>query len=125
MYIIHIGVKEQRKIGDAGGIVTEGRDIGSKVFPHAELKIFLTATINERARRRKNELEAMGQGTINFEQLKNEIEQRDFDDSNRKISPLTKAEDAIEIISDGYTVNQVVEKILEIYFEKIPKELLH
>ena len=67
----------------------------------------------------------MGQGTINFEQLKNEIEQRDFDDSNRKISPLTKAEDAIEIISDGYTVNQVVEKILEIYFEKIPKELLH
>ncbi len=118
-------VKEQRKIGDAGGIVAEGRDIGSKVFPHAELKIFLTATINERARRRKNELEAMGQGTINFEQLKNEIEQRDFDDSNRKISPLTKAEDAIEIISDGYTVNQVVEKILEIYFEKIPKELLH
>ena len=65
----------------------------------------------------------MGQGTINFEQLKNEIERRDFDDSNRKISPLIKAEDAIEIISDGYTVNQVVGKILEIYLEKIPKEL--
>jgi len=116
-------VKEQRKIGDAGGIVAEGRDIGTKVFPYAELKIFLTATINERARRRKNELEAMGQGTIDFEQLKNEIEQRDFDDSNRKISPLTKAEDAIEIISDGYTINQVVGKILEIYLETIPKEL--
>ncbi len=116
-------VKEQRKIGDEGGIVAEGRDIGSKVFPYAELKIFLTATINERAKRRKNELEAMGQGAIDFEQLKNEIEQRDFDDSNRKISPLIKAEDAIEIISDGYTVNQVVGKILEIYFEKIPKEL--
>ena len=116
-------VKEQRKIGDQGGIVAEGRDIGSKVFPYAELKIFLTATINERARRRKNELEAMGQGNIDFEQLKNKIEQRDFDDSNRKISPLTKAEDAIEIISDGYTVNQVVGKILEIYLEKIPKEL--
>ena len=55
--------------------------------------------------------------------MKNEIEQRDFDDSNRKISPLIKAEDAIEIISDGYTVNQVVGKILEIYLEKIPKEL--
>ena len=88
------------------------------------MKIFLTATINERAKRRKNELEAMGQGTIDFKQLKNEIEQRDFDDSNRKISPLTKAEDAIEIISDGYTINQVVEKILEIYFDTIPKELL-
>ena len=66
----------------------------------------------------------MGQGTINFEQLKNEIEQRDFDDANRKISPLIKAKDAIEIISDGYTVNQVVGKILEIYLETIPKELL-
>ena len=116
-------VKEQRKIGDNGGIVAEGRDIGSKVFPYAELKIFLTATINERAKRRKNELEAMGDDTINLEKLKNEIKQRDFDDSNRKISPLIKAEDAIEIISDGYTINQVVEKILEIYFETIPKEL--
>ncbi len=65
----------------------------------------------------------MGQDIIDFEQLKDEIEQRDFDDSNRKISPLTKAEDAIEIISDGYTINQVVEKILGIYLETIPKEL--
>ena len=55
--------------------------------------------------------------------MKNEIEQRDFDDSNRKISPLVKAKDAIEIISDGYTINQVVGMILEIYFETIPKEL--
>jgi len=116
-------VREQRKIGATGGIVAEGRDIGSKVFPHAELKIFLTATINERAKRRKNELEALGQGTIDFEQLKNEIEKRDFEDSNRKISPLMKAEDAIEIISDGYTINEVAGKILEIYLETIPKEL--
>ena len=116
-------VQEQRKIGSKGGIVAEGRDIGSKVFPNAELKIFLTATINERAKRRKNELEAMGDDTINLEKLKNEIKQRDFDDSNRKISPLIKAEDAIEIISDGYTINQVVEKVLSIYLETIPKEL--
>ena len=116
-------VKEQRKIGEAGGIVAEGRDIGSKVFPNAELKIFLTATINERAKRRKNELETMGYGEIDFKKLKKDIEQRDFDDYNRKISPLVKAEDAIEIISDGYKINQVVEKILEIYLETIPKEL--
>ena len=103
--------------------MAEGRDIGSKVFPKAELKIFLTATINERAKRRKNELEAMGYGTVGFEQLKATIEQRDFDDSNREISPLIKAEDAVEIISDGYTINQVVEKIIEIYLETIPKEL--
>jgi len=116
-------VNEQRNIGKTGGIVAEGRDIGSKVFPNAELKIFLTASINERAKRRKNELEAMGNGTIDFQKLKNEIEQRDFDDSTRKISPLIKAQDAIEIISDGYNINQVVEKILAIYLETIPKEL--
>ena len=116
-------VKEQRKIGDKGGIVAEGRDIGSKVFPNAELKIFLTATINERAKRRKNQLEAMGSDNIDLEKLKNEIEKRDFADSNRKVSPLIKAEDAIEIISDGYTISQVVEKILDIYLETIPKEL--
>ena len=118
-------VKEQRKIGETGGIVAEGRDIGTKVFPNAELKIFLTATINERAKRRKIELEEMGEGIIDFEKLKNEIEKRDFDDSNRKLSPLIKAEDAIEIITDGNTVSQVVEKILEIYLETIPKELQH
>jgi len=116
-------VREQRKIGAEGGIVAEGRDIGSKVFPNAELKIFLTASINERAKRRKNELDAIGRGSIDFEKLKAEIEQRDFEDSNRKISPLIKSKDAIEIISDGCTINQVVGKILEIYFETIPKEL--
>ena len=61
--------------------------------------------------------------SCNFSKLKDEIEQRDFEDSNRKISPLIKAKDAIEIISDGYTVNQIVRKILEIYSEIIPKEL--
>jgi len=116
-------VNEQRKIGARGGIVAEGRDIGSKVFPNSELKIFLTATINERAKRRKIELEAMGDNKIDFEKLKNEIEKRDFDDSNREISPLIKAQDAIEIISDGYTVDEIADKILDIYYETIPKEL--
>tara|TARA_Y100000589_G_scaffold129903_1_gene123549 strand:- start:1353 stop:2048 length:696 start_codon:yes stop_codon:yes gene_type:complete len=117
-------VKEQRKIGNKGGIVAEGRDIATKVFPNAELKIFLTATINERAKRRKHELEEMGQGPIDFEKLKNEIIQRDFYDSNREISPLIKADDALEIISDDYTIDEIVEKILAIYLETIPKELL-
>ena len=116
-------VKEQRKIGKKGGIVAEGRDIGSKVFPDSELKIFLTATINERAKRRKNELEGNGYEIVDFETLKNEIKKRDLVDSTRKISPLIKAADAIEIVSDGYTINQVVDKILAIYSETIPKEL--
>ncbi len=117
-------VQEQRKIGSKGGIVAEGRDIGSKVFPNSELKIFLTATINERAKRRKIDLENLGYENIDFEQLKNQIEKRDYNDSNREISPLVQAKDAIEIISDGLNVEEIVEQILEIYLDTIPKELL-
>ncbi len=116
-------VEEQRKIGIKGGIVAEGRDIGSKVFPNSEIKIFLTASINARATRRKNELEENGYSTIDFEKLKNEIQKRDYDDSNRKISPLIKAKDSIELITDNLAVDDVVDKILSIYNEKIPKEL--
>ena len=116
-------VEEQRKIGESGGLVAEGRDIGTTVFPDAELKIFLTASIDERAKRRKLELESKESGEINFNQLKELIKKRDFEDSNREISPLRKASDAIELITDGYSIDEVVEKIIYIYNEKIPKEV--
>ena len=116
-------VEEQRKIGKSGGLVAEGRDIGTTVFPDAELKIFLTASIDERAKRRKLELESKESGEINFNQLKELIKKRDFEDSNREISPLRKASDAIELITDGYSIDEVVEKIINIYNEKIPKEV--
>ena len=117
-------VAEQRKIGTSGGLVAEGRDTGTKVFPDSELKIFLTASIDERALRRKLELEQKGYGEIKFNELKNEIIKRDFDDSNRPISPLIKAKDAIEIITDGYSIKEIVQKIIIIYNDKIPKEIL-
>ena len=79
--------------------------------------------IKEGAIRRKNDLENNGFKNIDFENLKNQIKKRDFDDSNREISPLVKARDALEIITDGYSISEIVEKILEIYKEKIPKEL--
>tara|TARA_Y100001933_G_scaffold256292_1_gene300751 strand:+ start:2317 stop:3855 length:1539 start_codon:yes stop_codon:yes gene_type:complete len=116
-------VEEQRKIGIKGGVVAEGRDIGTKVFPDAELKIFLTASIDERAKRRKLEIETKNSYKIDLIQLKEEIKQRDFDDSNRKISPLTKAKDSIEVISDGFTIKEIVDKLFKFYIEKIPKEL--
>ena len=115
-------VKEQRKIGDKGGIVAEGRDIGTTVFPKAEIKIYLNASIDERAKRRKIELEIQGQD-INFDKLKDQIKQRDLDDSTRNISPLVKAEDAIEIITDNYTAEQIANKIIQIFYEKLPKEI--
>ena len=116
-------VSEQRKIGESGGLVAEGRDIGTKVFPDAELKIFLTASIDERARRRKLELENKHENIINFQELKQQIQERDFIDSTRKISPLQKAEDALEISTDGFTINEIVEKITNIYDERIPEEI--
>ena len=115
-------VKEQRKIGNNGGIVAEGRDIGTTVFPKAEIKIYLNASIDERAKRRKIELEMQGQD-INFNKLKDQIKKRDFDDSTRIISPLVKAEDAVEIITDNYSAQQITDKIIQIFYEKIPKEI--
>ena len=116
-------VNEQRKIGQSGGLVAEGRDIGTTVFPDAELKIFLTASIDERAKRRKSELESRGTEEIDFNQLRELIRKRDFEDSTREVSPLKKAKDAIELITDGYTINEVVEKIINFYNLKIPKEI--
>ena len=116
-------VAEQRKIGKLGGLVAEGRDIGTTVFPDAELKIFLTASIDERAKRRKSDLKSKDSNKIDLNELKELIKKRDFEDSNRDISPLIKANDAIELITDGYSVNEVVEKIIKFYNDKIPKEI--
>ena len=116
-------VKEQRKIGASGGLVAEGRDTATTVFPDAELKIFLNASIEERANRRTIELKNTGTEEINLEDIKAQIKQRDFDDSNREISPLTKDKKAIEIFTDGYTVEEIAEKILEEYNQIIPKEI--
>ena len=103
--------------------MAEGRDIGTTVFPDAELKIFLTASINERAKRRKSELEIKGLKEIDFNELRELISKRDYEDSNRAISPLKKANNSIEIITDGFTINEVVEKIINIYNLKVPKEI--
>ncbi len=116
-------VEEQRKIGESGGLVAEGRDIGTTVFPDAELKIFLTASIDERAKRRKSDKKSKESQEIDIHTLKELIKKRDFEDSNREISPLIKANDAIEIITDGYSINEVVDQIINLYNYKIPKEI--
>ena len=116
-------VSEQRKFGESGGLVAEGRDIGTTVFPDAEIKIFLTASIDERAKRRKSELEVIESKEINFNQLRELIIKRDYEDSTREISPLKKAKDAIELVTDGYSINEVVNQIINIYNSKIPQEI--
>lgn len=113
-------VEQQRQIGSAGGVVMDGRDIGTVVFPRAELKIFLTATVEERARRRYEELVAKG-SKVDLTTLQSEIALRDKLDTERELSPLSCAEDAIYLDSSDLDIMAVVNKILEFYQERCSK----
>ena len=111
-------VAQQRKLGEAKGIVMDGRDIGSVVFPNAELKIFMTASANIRAERRQKELIGKGDNTSFGEVLKNVVE-RDEKDSTRAESPLLKVEDAIEIDNSNMTFDDQVQNIINLAETKI------
>lgn len=101
-------VEQQRRISEEqSDTVLEGRDIGTVVFPHADLKIFLTASAEERARRRTLDMEARGAG-MTYEQVLADLRRRDEFDSSRSASPLVKAEDAIELDTTGLTIHDVV-----------------
>lgn len=106
-------VDQQRRLGAQGGVVMEGRDIGTVVFPQARLKVFLTASSEERARRRSEELRAGGT-TVDLEAVLREVIERDTRDTQREHSPLRKAEDAVEVLTDGLTVEEVVARIAEL-----------
>ncbi len=112
-------VKQQQRWGCKGGIVAEGRDIGTHVFPDAELKIFLTASVQERARRRQQDLKDQNYPDVSLEQLERDIQQRDLRDSTRALAPLRKAADAIEISTDGLNIAEVTERIVSLYHQKV------
>ncbi|MFD2371796.1 (d)CMP kinase [Brevibacillus sp. GCM10020057] len=103
----------QRNLARQGNVVMDGRDIGTHVLPDAEVKIYLTASIRERAERRWKELLAKG-SSAQLADLEKEIEERDFRDMNREVAPLRQAEDAVLVDTTGMTIDQVVEKILQI-----------
>lgn len=105
-------VQKQKEMGKNGGVVMEGRDITTVVFPNADVKIYLTASIDERARRRALEFAQKGQ-QVDIEQVKQNILDRDRIDSSRDVSPLTKSPDAIEIDTSNLSIEQQVEQILE------------
>ncbi|MDN6967298.1 (d)CMP kinase [Oenococcus sp. UCMA 17063] len=105
--------ERQRQMTEDSSVVMDGRDIGTTVLPNAEVKIFLVASVNQRAIRRFKENKAQGSNaTLN--DIKKEIIARDYKDSHRLISPLRKANDAIEIDTSELSIDQVVNKILEI-----------
>ncbi len=105
-------VAQQQKMGARKGIVMDGRDIGTVVFPHAELKIFMTADNAVRVERRFKELYAKNPN-ISIEEVKNNLEMRDYIDSHREISPLRKAEDAVELDNTNLTEEEQFKKALD------------
>ncbi len=111
-------VKEQRRLGQAGGVVLEGRDIGTVVFPDADLKIFMVASIEARALRRQREMEAQGI-VADLETLIKEIRERDEKDSSREESPLRKADDAIVLDTSTMTIDEQVEFVVQKAKERI------
>jgi cytidylate kinase len=100
-------VAQQRRLGEGGGVVMEGRDIGTVVFPQARAKFFVTATPEERARRRTEELRSKG-AEADYEEVLTEVEDRDRRDSEREHSPLRRAEDAEEVLTDGLSIDEVL-----------------
>lgn len=116
-------VAQQARMGDAKGIVMDGRDIGTTVFPNAELKIFLTADPSVRVERRFKEMIAKNPN-ITIDEVKANLEMRDYIDSNRKFSPLRKAKDAVVIDNSNMTVEEQFELVMKLAKERLEvKEL--
>ena len=108
-------VRYQQQFGRKGGFVAEGRDVGTNLFPDADLKIFLTASVAERTRRRWLDFQDQGHNGITLEELEQEIKKRDYQDSHRSLAPLRQAVDAIAINTDGLTIEEVTNKIICLY----------
>lgn len=111
-------VARQKILASGGGVVMDGRDIGTHVLPNAEVKIFLLASVEERALRRHNE-NILKNFPSDLEKLKEEIALRDKIDTERETAPLKKADDAIELDTTSLTIDQVVEKIMSYVHERI------
>jgi cytidylate kinase len=109
----------QRKLGCVGKTILEGRDIGTVIFPDADVKFFLTANIEERAKRRMIELESSGMDTPSFEEIKMQISKRDQGDSTRAIAPLKKASDAIELDTSHLSLDEVIQAMKAIVHQKL------
>lgn len=107
-------VAQQQKMGEDKGIVMDGRDIGTTVFPNAELKIFVTASSEIRAQRRYDELKAKGM-PANFDDILKNVEERDYIDTHRETSPLKKADDAITLDNSHMTIPEQKEWLMEQY----------
>ena len=116
-HLVHL----QRAVTAGQDLVTEGRDQGTVVFPQAECKIFLTASAEERARRRRHDLQQRGEPAT-LEQILADQARRDHEDATREVGPLLRAEDAVEVLTDGLTQDQVVDLLEELVRSRISRD---
>jgi pantoate ligase/cytidylate kinase len=114
--------RQQQAMGQRGGLVAEGRDIGTAVFPDADLKVFLTATPAERARRRARDLESQGFAVPPLAELEQQIVARDQADATREVAPLCMADDALELVTDGMDIEAVIQALVDLFRQRIPEE---
>ena len=105
-------VAQQQAMGRDGGVVMDGRDIGTTVFPHAELKIFVTASTRVRAQRRYDELQQKGM-PADFNDILKNVDERDYMDSHREVSPLRQADDALLLDNSNMTIEEQNEWLME------------
>ena len=115
--------RQQQRLGVRGGLVAEGRDIGTAVFPDADVKVFLTATPEERARRRAKDLEARGHAVPELSELEAQIVERDRLDSTREVAPLVQADDATELITDGMSIEAVIDALEDLFRFRVAEEV--
>jgi cytidylate kinase len=111
-------VAQQQQMGKDKGVVMDGRDIGTVVFPDAELKVFVTASAKVRAQRRYDELKAKGM-EADFDEILKNVEERDYIDSHREVSPLRKADDAIELDNSNMTIAEQKQWLMDRFNEAV------
>ena len=111
-------VAVQRRVAEAGDLVCEGRDMGTVIFPEAQLKVFLVANARTRAMRRRKDLEAQGE-PLELEELVRKIEERDRRDTSRATSPLEKQDDMVEIDTSDLSIEQVLERLQQLVAEQV------
>jgi cytidylate kinase len=114
----------QRAAGAKGHVVAEGRDIGTVIFPEAEVKVYLDASVKERARRRFEELRASGRD-VSFEETVSEMIERDRRDSERDLAPLCRAEDAVTVDSSALTADSVAERVMALIRLHLERNLVN
>jgi pantoate ligase / CMP/dCMP kinase len=113
---------QQQAMGQRGGLVAEGRDIGTAVFPDAELKVFLTASVAERARRRALDLQQRGFAVPELVAVEAQIAERDQRDASRPVAPLCMAADAEELVTDGMAIEAVIQALVDRFRQRVPEE---